>query len=69
MERIDSPPWIHVGSTYADKTFTDLDLAKDIILLPEMLEVLIQSLETMDEEARQLGYDIAPNKIKIHTTI
>ena len=54
-----------VGSTIGKKSFTDLDLADDVVLLAEMLSVLVLALEVMDREAHSLGLTINWAKTKI----
>jgi hypothetical protein len=42
-----------VGAMLGEEVFTDLDYADDVALLAEMLEVLILSLEVMQENWRR----------------
>ena len=57
------------GASLGDESFTDLDYADDVALLAEMLEVLILSLEIMQDEAKPFGLEINWSKTKIQTTV
>jgi len=53
------------GVTLGKEVFTDLDLADDVSLLAEMLEVLVLALTVMQEEASTFGLQINCPKTKI----
>jgi len=55
------------GISIGSQVLTDLDFADDvaILLVSEMLEILILSLEILHYEARQLGLEINWDKTKI----
>ena len=59
---------IYLGITLGNEAFTDFDFADGVALLSEMLEILILSLETLQQESSQLGLEINWNKTKIQTT-
>jgi len=48
----------YLGLTVSDETFTDLDYADDVSLLAIILEVVVLSLEILQEESSQLGLEI-----------
>jgi len=58
-----------LGATLGSEVFTDLDYADDVALLAEMLEVLLLTLEVMNQEARPFGLEINWDKTKIQTTV
>jgi len=53
------------GVTLGKEVFSDLDLADDVSLLAEMLEVLVLALTVMQEEASAIGLQINWSKTKI----
>jgi len=56
-----------------DKSFSQLDYADDVVMLAEMLEVPILSLEIMQEEAvlsvwKSIGQDKNPHRCRIFSS-
>ena len=54
-----------LGTSLGEAVFTDLDYADDVALLAEMLEILLISLDIMQQEANPFGLEINWNKTKI----
>ena len=54
-----------IGVSFGQTTFTDLDLADDVSLLTELLELLTPALETMASEAAALGLEVNWQKTKV----
>ena len=54
-----------LGASLGVAVFTDLDYADDVVLLAEMLEILLISLDIMQREAKPFGLEINWNKTKI----
>jgi len=49
---------VELGATsvsFGQASFTDLDLADDVTLLAELLELLVPALELMADEAASVG--------------
>lgn len=57
------------GTSIGNETFSDLDFANDVTLLSEMLEVVIQALTIMEEEARPFGLETNWAKTKLQTSV
>lgn len=47
-----------VGASLGDEVFMDLDFAKNVAILPDMLEIIILSLDILSEEARPVGLEV-----------
>jgi hypothetical protein len=56
------------GVSLGEEAFSDLDYADDVALLAEMLEILILSLEILQDEASPFGLEVNWSKTKIQTT-
>ena len=46
------------GTSFGQRSFTDLDFADDVSLLAELLELLVHALEIFHEEATPLGLEV-----------
>ena len=47
-----------IGVAFGQSSFTDLDIADDVSLLAELLELLVPILETIAIEAASLGFEV-----------
>ena len=56
-------------ASLGDGSFSDLDYADDVALLAAILEVLILSLELIQDDANPFGLEIDWSKTKIQTTV
>lgn len=56
-----------VGASLGDEVFMDLDFAKNVAILPDMLEIIILSLDILSEEACPFGLKVNWSKTKIQS--
>ena len=54
-----------IGVAFGQSSFSDLDLADDVSLFAELLELLVPILETMASEAASLGLEVNWQKTKV----
>ena len=52
-------------TSLGEAVFTDLDYADDVALLAKMFEILLISLDIMQQDAKPFGLEINWNKTKI----
>ena len=57
------------GITFGQCTFTDLGFADDISLLAELLELLVPTLATFQEEAALLGLEVNWQKTMVQALV